>query len=147
MGTAVTGAHTATVHRTLIQTYPEHEPRESDPHYAAFDQTRRRLERLGALRCWINNADCCDGPIELHHSIVEFSLVNITDAARFRTLYPEFHLESDEAFLTWVNSEGNLLPLCREHHRGHLGIHSVTYPAWLAQRFMRSGTVAPERSL
>lgn len=144
----MTKAHSVTEHLTLLQVFPEHEPRETDPHYAAFNRTRARLERLGKLQCWINNADCDHAhPIELHHATVEFSLVNIVDEAHFAQLYPEFHITDDESFLAWVESEGNLLPLCIQHHRGVLGIHTVHYPAWLVQRFMKAEVTAPERSL
>ena len=126
--------------------YPEHAPREADPHYHVFRETRRRLKRLGALKCWIDNADC-RGEIELHHSLVEFSLANIVDVAHFRALYPEFQIASDDAFLDWINSEANCLPLCAQHHRGVLGIHSIHYSGWVAQRFMKAGVSPPERKL
>lgn len=137
--------HSVTEHVTLVQTYPAHEPRATDVHYSVFTATRRRLERLGALTCWIGNADCdTTHPMELHHAMVEFSLANIVDVRHFRELYPEFHIESDEAFLRWVEGEGNLLCLCRSHHRGHIGIHSITYPAFVVQRYMLAGTTPPE---
>lgn len=141
----MTDAHTTTEHETLVYNYPAHEPRESDPHYAIFNATRKRLAKLGALKCWIGNDDCDHAhPIELHHSIIEFSLTNIVDRAKFGTLYPEFHILSDEDLLALVESEGNLTPLCVQHHRGLLGIHSIHYPAWLCQRFMKTGVPVPE---
>ena len=142
----MTAAHEATETFRIVFSYPEHEPREDDPHYHVFNETRRRLKRLGALKCWIDNADC-RGSIELHHSVVEFSLANIVDVDHFRALYPEFHIESDDAFLDWINSEGNCLPLCSWHHRGVCGIHSILYSGWVVQRFMKEGVAAPERKL
>lgn len=143
----MTDAHTRTQRITIQYTYPAHEPRASDPHYRVFNAARRRLERLGALTCWIGNQDCSQEPIELHHSTVEFSLANIVDVQHFEQLYPEFHIVSDEDFLTWIEGEGNLLPLCPMHHRGVLGIHSISYPGWQVQRFMRAGVTAPERKI
>lgn len=140
----VVAAHGHTETERLAYTYPAHAPRERDPHYRIFNATRRRLEKLGALRCWVHNADCAGG-IELHHSLVEFSLSSIVDARVFAEAYPEFHVTDDESFLAWVEGEGNLLPLCVMHHRGVLGIHSIHYPAWVVQRVMRSGVAAPER--
>ena len=140
----MTAAHRTTETLRIEFFYPEHEAREHDPHYRVFDETRRRLKRLGALRCWIDNADC-RGNIELHHSLVEFSLANIVDVDHFRVLYPEFHVESDEAFLDWINAEANLLPLCAFHHRGVCGIHSILYSGWVVQRFMKAGVAAPEQ--
>ena len=144
----MTEAHSTTEHLTLLQTFPAHEPRESDPHYHVFNETRARLKKLGALKCWIGNADCSlDYPIELHHSTVEFALCNIVDVEHFRKLYPEFQIASDEAFLEWIEGEGNLLPLCKMHHVGILGIHTIHYPGWLVQRFMKAGVDAPERKV
>ena len=142
----MTAAHHTTQTLRIEFFYPEHAPRERDPHYHVFNETRRRLKRLGALKCWIDNADC-RGSIELHHSLVEFSLANIVDVDHFRALYPEFHIESDAAFLDWINAEANLLPLCSLHHRGVLGIHSVLYSGWVVQRFMKAGVTPPERKL
>lgn len=142
----VTPAHTAKETESFLYTFPAHEPRESDPHYHAFNAARRRLEKLGALKCWIDNADC-QGAIELHHAIVEFSLAQIVDVAHFEKLYPEFKIDDDEKFLTWINAEANLLPLCVQHHRGVIGVHSIHYPAWVVQRFMIQGITAPERKV
>ena len=137
-----------TEHLVLLQTYPAHEPRTTDPHYAVFNETRARLKKLGALTCWIDNADCDHAhPIELHHSSVEFALANIVDVAHFRQLYPDFGIADDAAFLDWVESEGNLLPLCKMHHTGILGIHTIHYPAWQLQRVMKAGIPVPERKV
>lgn len=144
----MTDAHQSTQHLTLLDSFPAHEPRKTDPHYAAFNACRQRLKKLGKLQCWINNADCDHTrPIELHHSIVEFSLANIVDSKHFGELYPEFHVADDESFLTWIEGEGNLLPLCVVHHRGVLGIHSILYSPWLVQRFMKAGVTEPERKV
>jgi hypothetical protein len=140
-------AHTTTQHLTLVEVFPDHSARTEDPHYHVFNETRRRLKRLGKLKCWIDNADCSPGPIELHHSLVEYSLANIVDVEHFRELYPEFGVEDDDSFLDWVNSEGNLLPLCVQHHRGVLGIHSVHYSGWIVQRVMKDGITPPERKV
>ena len=127
----------------LIVAYPEHLPRESDPHYKAFHEARKRLERLGALKCWIGNAECSPGPIELHHDKVEFSLIPDVDVSKFDEAYG-LHLTDDE-FLTYVEGEGNLLPLCAQHHRGHLGIHSLPYPFFVVQKYLKAGVAAPAR--
>ena len=140
-----TAAHVERITETTEYHYPAHEPRKGDPHYTAFDEARKRLARLGKLVCWIGNDDCdVAHPIELHHSLVEFALANIVDEVHFAALYPEFKIGSDADFLAWIESEGNLLPLCKRHHTGLLGIHTIHYPAWLVQRFMRTGVPKPE---
>lgn len=144
----MTAAHSTVIHRAILETFPSHEPRETDVHYHIFNETRARLKRLGKLVCWIGNADCDHThPIELHHDLVEFALAKIVDVDHFRQLYPEFGVESDEDFLAWVESEGNLLPLCKLHHTGILGIHVLSYPGWRPQRFMKAGALAPERKV
>jgi hypothetical protein len=142
----VTDAHTQTEHLTLIYAYPAHEPRVGDVHYHVFNEARKRMKKLGALKCWVDNDDCDRvHPVELHHAHVEFALANIVDVAHFRQQYPEFAIPDDDAFLDWIESEGNLLPLCVTHHRGLLGIHTIHYPAWVLQRSMKTGVPVPEK--
>ena len=140
---SVVAAHTERLTLSLVIAYPAHEPRASDPHYAVFEQTRQRLGKLGKLVCWIGNADC-QGDIELHHDKVEFSLINDIDPGKFAEAYG-LQL-SDEEFMAYVESEGNLLPLCIYHHRGHGGIHCLPYPLWVVQRYLCDGVHAPART-
>ena len=125
---------------------PAHEPREADPHYGAFHAARARLSRLGALVCWIGNADCSAGPVELHHDKVEYSLANDVDVTKFDEAYG-LHLASDDDFLAYVEGEGNLLPLCSAHHRSHLGIHSIPDPLWVVQKYLKAGLAAPAHTV
>ena len=141
----MTPAHTESETIRLAIAYPAHEPRETDSHYAAFNACRRRLKSLGALVCWIGNADCDSArPVELHHDKVEFSLAEDVDPARFSEAYG-LHLESEDEFLSFVESEGNLLPLCVFHHRSHGGIHFIPYPLWVVQRYLKDGVAAPAK--
>jgi hypothetical protein len=142
-GAALTAAHTENLHLTLAVAVPSHEPRESDSHYHIFNETRRRLEKLGALKCWIGNADC-QGAIELHHDKAEFSLIADIDPAKFGEAYGA-HFASDEDFLNYVEGEGNLLALCVFHHRSIGGIHSLPYPFWVVQKYLKEGVAAPAR--
>jgi hypothetical protein len=126
----------------IVECVPGHEPREGDPHYHIFNQTRDRLKRRGLLKCWVGNGDCA-GQIELHHDKVEFSLQNGVDLTRFEEAFPEFTGKTDEEFRAWIEGEGNLLPLCKIHHTGILGVHVLPYPIWLPQKFWKAGLVAP----
>lgn len=137
-------AHTQGMTTRYALYYPEHEPRETDTHYRLFHAARTRLERLGALRCWRCGAI---DDIQLHHAIVEFALANGVDIAAFSRLYPEFHVADDETFLDFVESEGNLMPLCVRCHIGEAGIHSLPYPAWIAGRFWRHELPEPARKV
>lgn len=140
----ITAAHTVTETLRIALSYPDHQPREDDPHYKVFHKTRERLERLGQLVCWIGNADCA-GDIELHHALIEDALINDVDKVKVHLDHPVFNAESDDEFLDWCQSEGNLLCLCRMHHIGCLGIHANPYPGWVAQRYLKDGVAAPSR--
>jgi hypothetical protein len=131
-------SHSQTVR--FVCYFPEHEPREGDSHYHLFNQARARLQRQGLLKCWRCAAT---QEIQLHHSIIEFSLANGVDVAKFSHLYPEFHVEDDEDFARFIEGEGNLTPLCIRCHIGEQAIHLLPYPAWIAGRFWREGLPAP----
>jgi hypothetical protein len=123
--------------------YPAHEPREKDPHYKAFEKARKRI-LAGGVGCWICGAK---EHIELHHSEVEFAAATGVDLSKFEELYPQYAIESEEEFLAWVESEGNLLALCALHHRGPCsGIHHVPEPNWKLQRFWKDGIPPPVSS-
>ena len=126
----------------LTECYPQHEPREKDPHYNMFRSVRERMNRLGLMKCWICNST---DNIELHHSLIEFALQNGVDILKFESEYPEFKIQSDDEFRNFIESEGNLLPLCVLHHRGICGVHSLPYPLWLPQRFWKSNIAPPAR--
>lgn len=89
-----TASHTQTIaqHEVLRLWFPEHEPREQDPHYPIFHRAKRRLIALNVpcWRCGVHYADL--NPIrgqagryknplgshqlEAHHFDVEYSLQN-----------------------------------------------------------------------
>ena len=135
----IVNSHTQSETDRLVFYYPDHEPREDDPHYSLFNATRARLVKLGSLKCWRCGAT---EKIELHHSEIEFSLQNGVDPAKFEAAHPEFRITSDDEFQAWVEGEGNLLPLCMECHRGTVGIHHVPYPCWLIGRYWKTGLPA-----
>ena len=141
----VTPAHVEHLTLHIDVLYPAHEPRADDKHYAIFNQTRARLAKLGALKCWIGNADC-HGAIELHHDKAEFALVNDIDPAKFAEAYG-LHIASEDDFLAYVEGEGNLLALCVFHHRSHGGIHALPYPFWVSQKYLRDGIAPPAREV
>lgn len=129
----------------VIEWFPDHEPRAQDPHYAVFNAARAKLAAAGKLICWVCGRDekAAGGPIELHHSKVEFALANGVDIVKFDEEYPDLDLTNDEAFFNFVESEGNLTPLCVKHHRGTQGIHMVPYPGWLMLKVWKHGLPTP----
>jgi len=130
-------------HIEILEHYPPHIPREGDPYYHIFNETRERMRREGKLKCYIDNKDCSKESIELHHYFVEYALIGDADWRRFAELYPQFHIPDEEAFFMWCESEENLMPLCKFHHTGIGGIHHLPAPLWLIQRFLKPGVEAP----
>ncbi|HEX6498685.1 MAG TPA: hypothetical protein VF054_06590 [Micromonosporaceae bacterium] len=134
-------AHDSRLTLHLITHVDAHPPREGDPHYRLFEQARTRMKKLGLLRCAINSPMCA-GPVELHHSHVEYSLIPMVDPARIEQAFG-LHFADDEQFAAWVESPGNLEPLCVNHHRGGLGVHVMPGPLWEALRYLRAGSPPP----
>jgi hypothetical protein len=140
--------------RTLreVVAYPPHAPRESDPHYAIFRHAQHHLIYGLGVGCWIGGATLtqikahlpaghrCAGAtqLEAHHAVGEFAGLSMLDWQKVAQDFPQAGLHSDEDFLSFAQSEGGLMVLCDVHHR-HVGkgIHAVTYPAWLLDRYAR----------
>lgn len=141
----VTAAHVQRVTEHIVEWYPDHEPRTSDPHYAVFNAARAKLKAAGKLICWVCGKDAAGAgaPIELHHSKVEFSLQNGVDIGKFETEYPDLDITDEDSFFNFVEGEGNLTALCIKHHRGTEGIHCVPYPNWQMLRVWKDGLPDP----
>jgi hypothetical protein len=123
--------------------YPEHSARARDPHYPFFNAAKRRLKAAGLLKCVLRSAQH-SGVIELHHDKVEFALQHGVDLDKFNEFYG-LHLVDEEAFLRFIEEEGNLEPLCTLHHRGILGVHSLGVPQWNALRVWKDDLEPPAR--
>lgn len=139
---ATTPAHNQPDTLHLVLFYPAHEPRKSDPNYRYFREAKTRMKKAGLLKCVVPGCGF-PGPIELHHARVEFALQNGIDLQEFNTLYG-LHL-SDQEFLVYIESEGNLEPLCPTHHRGALGVHSMPEPQWVALRVWQKDLPPPAK--
>jgi hypothetical protein len=138
--------------RTLreLVAYPPHGPRATDPHYKIFMAAKKHLVHVLGVGCWIGGATLaeikaglpaghrCNGAtqLEAHHAVAEFAGLNAVDWQKVAKDFPQASIHSDEDFLRFAESEGGLLILCDKHHRhAGQGIHSVTYPAWLLDRY------------
>lgn len=103
--------------------YPEH-PRRTESE--EFIENRKKLHESGA-KCFIDNG-YCEGQLEIHHNVIEWALSNAVDWDK---------VKRDHGF-DHVDAMGNLLPLCHRHHQGvGTGIHKISYPAWIAQKYMK----------
>lgn len=136
----MTDAHDqrSTIH--LLLHVPQHEPREADPQYAAFNEMKRRMKAAGLLVCRIPHCTL-PGPIEVHHSEVEFAFQGGIDLALFNEAYG-LHLDA-AAFAAWVEGPGNAEPLCPVHHRGKLGVHDLPEPDWKLLRIWQTAMQPP----
>lgn len=109
---------------TELSHYEAHPERKES---SAFKKLKDQLHKEGA-KCFINNGKC-EGGIEIHHNIIEFSASEGIDWKKVQKDYPNF--TNVDSFM------GNMLPLCQKHHREPgFGIHYVTYPIWILQKYM-----------
>ena len=130
-------AHLQAVSRRYTMHYPEHPPREGDPHYVDFQAYRNRTKATAACSIGAHRNDFseCHGGLELHHSHVEFSLQNGVDLRWLEVDYPGI---SDPAHVgAWVESADNLQWLCEFHHRGHGGVHVAAASDYEAEKYVR----------
>jgi hypothetical protein len=141
----VTAAHDQGGAAQWIAHVPAHEPRESDPHYHLFRQARERMKRLGLLKCAIPGC-AYPGPIELHHTHLEFSLAGGVDLELASKAFGA-HFEDDDEFAAWIESPANLEPLCPMHHRSHLGVHVLPGPLWEPLRVWRKDLPPPAEAV
>ena len=130
-----------TIH--LLRHYPEHQPRSDDPNYLLFEEAKRRIKANGQWHCVISNADCA-GQTELHHSHFEFAYLNAIDVGSADKLLG-LDLSADD-FARWVESPGNLEPLCKAHHTGMVGIHLIPDADWDTVRAHKTGITPIEVS-
>jgi hypothetical protein len=128
----------AITHRYIIH-YPEHPPREGDPHYVDFEHFRRATK--DTAQCIIGQhrndfSECSlDRPLELHHAHVEFSLQNGVDLKWLEVDYPG--ISDPEHVGEWVESAANLIWLCVFHHRGPGGVHTASASDYEAEKYVR----------
>lgn len=137
-------AHEQPVTNRYTLAYPDHEPRQDDPHYRDFEAYRRRAKYDPALYvCQFakdrgGDSSECDlsKPLELHHSHVEFALQNAVDLTLLERHYPG--ISNPDELGTWVESADNLVFYCPKHHRGHGGVHHAAAADWEAAHFVRN---------
>ena len=148
----VTAAHSQKVTNTYLISYPDHAPRASDPHYKAF--AAYRAAHIAQATCFVGarvgfdqcsdalGASMLEQPslsghgLELHHKVLEFSLLNSIDLKALMVDYP--FLVDSAAIATWSEGSGNLEFICAKHHRGIGGIHHAAYADFEAELYVKS---------
>lgn len=130
-------AHDQHTTHSYLMHYPEHPPRESDPHYQDFEAYRRRTKATARCEFAVETGDDseCHGGLELHHTHIEFALQNGVDLARLERAYPG--VSSPDQVGAWVETADNLTWLCSWHHRGHGGVHSAAASDYEASKFVK----------
>ena len=123
-----------TLHRTLdeLVEYPHHAKRTES---AIYVKTHHHLIYEMDAPCWICGIrHTTGGAMETHHYRFEWASQFGLDLAKVELDFPD--LTDRQKLAEWVDSESNMLVLCDAHHRGkHHGIHDISYPAWLLQRY------------
>ena len=129
--------------RRLTETvfYPEHDPRTAS---AEYHQVHQHLVYDLNEPCWICGVRQSELPagehMETHHWHLEWALANSVDPSKILADFPAMGVADEPHVREWLDSEGNMLVLCSRCHRSGLyGIHSITYPAWVAQRYQLAG--------
>ncbi len=138
------------VSRRLMETiaYPEHDPRKAS---AEYHHVHHHLVVELDEACWICGvrASTLGDPahntrgskqMETHHVELEWALANAADPAKILAAFPAMAAADEEHLRQWLDSESNMLVLCDVCHRHpHYGVHSITHPAWVAQKWLRDG--------
>ena len=120
------------VSRALHETvYTPTHPKRGDSS-AEFKASKEALEKE-TPGCWI--CGTTDAVLEGHHLNTEWSLINSVDLAKIRETFPQAKSLED-----WLDSIENLILLCPKCHRSPLyGVHMVTMPAWIVQKYQLAG--------
>ncbi len=129
-------AHSQAQSHKYVMHFPPHPAREDDPHYTDFNAYHRK--HAATAKCYVGQRigfdHCSDGPIELHHAIIEFSLQNGVDLKALEVDYPG--ISNAEQVGEWIESEPNFRWLCPYHHRGQAGAHTAAHADWTAGQYV-----------
>lgn len=139
----MTAAHEQISSNRYRISYPDHEPREQDPHYKDFHAWKESVRNTPAWRCgWAarigDDSDCdLSAPLEAHHAHIEFALANAIDLAHLEHSYPG--VSDPDSIGAWIESAANLVLLCRVHHRAtNAGVHHLTASDYEGSYFLDS---------
>jgi hypothetical protein len=129
-----------TLHEDVF--YPTHAPRAESEEYSKIHHQMVVTQDMPCYICGIKHSDLTDSEknpdgvqaLETHHLWVEWSLMNAVDQRKLEAVFGK--IEDAQA---WVDhNQDNLLVLCDRHHRHReVGIHDLTFPIWIAQKFVK----------
>lgn len=115
--------------------YPDHAPRDGDPHYHAFEAFRKAHKDTAT--CWIGShiPGECEGELELHHHFLEFAVINAVDLDAIQKDFP--NLTDPEKVAEWAESDQNFMWLCAKHHRSPVGAHRAAFADFEASAYVK----------
>lgn len=146
------------VRRLLQETvlYPPHPPRVESSAYVAIRHQMVVIEDAPCAICGVRQSTLGDPTqnlvgalaLETHHARIEWALIDAIDLEKFnqQIARPNYSRDFGQAEMAaWIDHDrANLLVLCDVHHRHPLvGIHAVTYPAWIAQGLLKAEYLEP----
>lgn len=142
----MTAAHGQRIANTYEIFYPAHPAREDDPHYKDFHHYHEATKHDPTIyRCtWAaaigDFGHCSTGPLELHHSHIEFALQAGIDLAHLEHVYPGVGDPSQVG--AWIESAQNLAWYCARHHRSAAaGIHHLSASDFEGSKFLIAGII------
>lgn len=153
----------STLHQ-IIQ-YPPHPPRAADSKFTKIRHQRVVVNNQPCFICGITNHDIHNNnpdpsrfkQMELHHCLVQWALADGIDVDKWNAqIVPLLNSKSSLLLAPSARSQDiskmsreqiidfahhgdeNLLVLCNVHHRSPLtGIHKISYPAWISQKYLK----------
>lgn len=109
--------------------YEDHDKRTESSEFRAV----KKKIHAAKTPCFINNG-YCEGQLEVHHDIIEYSASSEVDWDKVHVDHPEF---------TDVDSEYQMMVLCKKHHTGvGTGKHRISNPAWILQKYLKPEALA-----
>ena len=137
-------AHAQKFTHNYVVNYPEHGPRKTDPHWPDFLAYKANRRVSDTYYCDFafehrngDTSECAPAsvPLECHHKIIEFAMMNAVDFSLLEKDYPGVSANSVGA---WVESAVNLMLLCVVHHRTTAGVHEVSFSDYGAAFYIRN---------
>jgi hypothetical protein len=123
MDKKVIPAHSDVKRLVEVAHYEAHDKRTES---AEFRQSKKYLHQHN-VPCFINNGRC-EGHLEVHHNIIEYSASTEVDWDKVKKDFPN---------VTSVDDLDQMMVLCEKHHRQPgFGIHDMEYPIWILQKYM-----------
>lgn len=101
-----------------------------------FEESKKTLEKKDpeCFICGIKELPSGQN-FEGHHYSTEWSLQNSVDLAKIQKDFP-----NATSVTEWLDSIDNLILLCPKCHRAPLyGVHMITMPAWIVQKYQKDG--------